>query len=130
MLIFLFYWNFKVCPSWKKNKIEIDRNPNCQLRIKDGKALPAMVCTFLYTRCWDWFGFILIQNIKPGRKPWRALVYKNKILNNFFFFSSIHKFGLSVCLYPINVKTAEPIGPKFVVGHLGTPGKVYEWLKF
>ena len=32
----------------------------------------------------------------------------------------------SVCLYPINVKTAEPIGPKFFVGHLGTPGKVYE----
>ena len=33
---------------------------------------------------------------------------------------------LSVCLYPINVKTAEPIGPKFFVGHLGSPGKVYE----
>ena len=33
---------------------------------------------------------------------------------------------LSVCLYPINVKTAEPIGPKFFVGHLGIPGKVYE----
>jgi len=29
-------------------------------------------------------------------------------------------FGcLFVCLYPINVKTAEPIGPKFFVGHLG-----------
>ena len=24
---------------------------------------------------------------------------------------------LSVCLFPINVKTAEPIGPKFFVGH-------------
>ena len=33
--------------------------------------------------------------------------------------SSIYKFSLSVCLfvclYPINVKTAEPIGPKFCV---------------
>ena len=38
--------------------------------------------------------------------------------------------SLSVCLYPINVKTAEPIGPKFFVGHLGTPGKVYKWSKF
>jgi len=37
---------------------------------------------------------------------------------------------VSDCLYPINVKTAEPIGPKFCVGHLGTPGKVYEWTKF
>ena len=27
--------------------------------------------------------------------------------------ASIYKFDLSVCLYPINVKTAEPIGPKF-----------------
>ena len=33
---------------------------------------------------------------------------------------------LFVCLYPINVKTAEPIGPKFFVGHHVIPGKVYE----
>ena len=43
---------------------------------------------------------------------------------------SIYKFGLSgclfVCLYPINVKTAEPIGPNFFVGHYVTIGKVYE----
>ena len=32
---------------------------------------------------------------------------------------------LSVRLYPINVKTAEPIGPKFCVGLRVTPGKVY-----
>ena len=42
---------------------------------------------------------------------------------------SIFKFGLSVCLsvclYPINVKTAEPIGPNFFVGSRVTPGKVY-----
>ena len=37
---------------------------------------------------------------------------------------------LFVCLYPINVITAEPISPKFFVGHLGTPGKVYESSKF
>ena len=30
----------------------------------------------------------------------------------------------------MNAKTAEPIGPKFFVGHLGTPGKVYESSKF
>ena len=43
---------------------------------------------------------------------------------------SIYKFGLSVCLYPINVKMAEPIGPKFLVGHHVTTGKVYESSKF
>ena len=30
-----------------------------------------------------------------------------------------------VCLYPINVKTNEPIRPKFCVGPHMTPGKVY-----
>ena len=37
---------------------------------------------------------------------------------------------LFACLYPINFKTAEPIGPKFVVGKHMTPGKVYGWSKF
>ena len=31
-----------------------------------------------------------------------------------------------VCLWTINVKTAEPIGPKFCVGAYMTPGNVYE----
>ena len=31
---------------------------------------------------------------------------------------------LGVCLYPINVKTAEPIGSKFCVGLHMYPGKV------
>ena len=37
---------------------------------------------------------------------------------------------LSVCLYPINVKTAEPIRPKFFVGHHVIPRKVYGWSNF
>jgi hypothetical protein len=32
---------------------------------------------------------------------------------------------MSVCLYPINVKTAGPIGPNFCVGPHLTPGRVY-----
>ena len=41
-------------------------------------------------------------------------------------------FGcLFVCFYVSNnVKTAEPIGPKFCVGHHVTPGKIYDWSKF
>ena len=46
------------------------------------------------------------------------------------FYLNINLACLSVCLsvrlYPLNVKTAEPIGPKFCVGHNVTPGKVYE----
>ena len=34
---------------------------------------------------------------------------------------------LSVCFYSVNVKTAEPIGAKFCVGHHVTTGKVYGW---
>ena len=41
---------------------------------------------------------------------------------------SLYKLAcLSVCLCPINVKTAEPIWPKFLQGSRVTPGKVYEW---
>jgi len=40
---------------------------------------------------------------------------------------SIYKLCLSVCrLYPINVKTAEPIKFKFCVGPHVTPGKVFQ----
>ena len=35
-----------------------------------------------------------------------------------------------VCLYATNVKTAEPIGPTFIVGPHLTPGYVYGWKKF
>ena len=46
---------------------------------------------------------------------------------------SLYIFSLSSlfwCLYPINVKTADPIGPKFFEGSRVTPGKVYELSKF
>ena len=37
---------------------------------------------------------------------------------------------LFVCLYPKNVKTAEPIGPKFFVEPHVTTGMVYGWSNF
>ena len=37
---------------------------------------------------------------------------------------------LYICLNPINVKTAEPIGPKFCVGPHMTPGKVLLSFKY
>ena len=40
--------------------------------------------------------------------------------------SLVYILCLSVCLYPINVKTAEPIGPEFCVVPYLTTGKVYE----
>ena len=59
-----------------------------------------------------------------------------KWASNKYFFRRGHEYNLYinlaclsvclfVCLYPINIKTAEPIGPKFFVGSRGTPGKVY-----
>ena len=39
------------------------------------------------------------------------------------FLLYINLAWVSVCLYPINVKTAEPIGPKFFVGHHVTQGR-------
>ena len=43
---------------------------------------------------------------------------------------SVYFACLSVCLYPINVKTAEPIRFKFWLGLHMTPGKFYKWIKF
>ena len=63
---------------------------------------------------------------------WKIFNIIWKVLQKSFLFivSIIYKFGLSVCLsvclYSINVKTAEPIGPKIFVGSSVTPGKVYE----
>ena len=49
------------------------------------------------------------------------IFYKEKMLT---------AHSLSVRLYPMNVKTAEPIGPEFCVGPHVTQGKVYDWSKF
>ena len=43
---------------------------------------------------------------------------------------NIYYACLGVCLYPVNVKTAEPIGPEFFVGLHIFPRKVYEKSKF
>ena len=59
---------------------------------------------------------------------WNTSFWKNHLYINLACLLFVCLF---VCLlYPINVKTAEPIGSKFFVGHLGTPGKVYEKSKF
>ena len=68
----------------------------------------------------------------------KMFLCKPRLFELIYYNLSIYKFGLSVCLYvclfvclyPINVKTAEPIGPKFFVGPHGAPGKVYEKSKF
>ena len=83
-------------------------------------------------QCFSWLFFL-----------WKLFNYQQlSTINNWLFFFitsiSIYKFGLAVwvsvclfvCLYTINVKTAEPIGPKFFVGHHVTTGKVYERSKF
>ena len=50
-------------------------------------------------------------------------------LHNLYINLAFLALCLFICLYPINVKMAEPIGPKFFVGHHMTTGKVYEYYK-
>ena len=57
-----------------------------------------------------------------------AILKKN--IDSFFTFIKKPSVWVSVCLYPINVKTAEPIRSKFCVGPHVAPGQVYEWSKF
>ena len=73
----------------------------------------------------------LYININKNKQLVNTLTFSNnKFVKNItvqhFLHLCINLACLSVCLYPINVKTAEPIGPKFFVGHLGTLEKVYE----
>ena len=58
----------------------------------------------------------------PYRMNPQVAFYKKKHLNLFIYFACFFYF-LFVCLYPINDKTAEPIGPKFFVGHHVTTAK-------
>ena len=69
-------------------------------------------------------------NIKRGEGNTNIYRLKGNLYINLACLSVCLFVCLFVCLYPINVKTAEPIGPKFFVGHLGSPGKVYESSKF
>ena len=65
-----------------------------------------------------------IFTLRNYLKSFTKMIFVNKV-------QSIYKFGLSVCLFVSNnVKTAEPIGPKFFVWRHVTTGKVYEWSKF
>ena len=45
------------------------------------------------------------------------------------YFACLEVYLSFVCMCPINVKTAEQIGPKFCVWLYMTPGKVYGWSK-
>ena len=53
-----------------------------------------------------------------------------KLHFDFFIHMYTLLFCLSVCLYPINVKTTSPIRPKYFVGPRVTPEKVYGWSNF
>ena len=93
-----------------------------------------------YSRDIKWF---LRENIclckiksikKVGITSWFKFFIFSETLKNYSLYINLYLYinlaCLFVCLYPINVKTAEPIGPKFFVRHHVTTGKVYKWSKF
>ena len=65
----------------------------------------------------------LIKNIEETKVFFDS---KNVCFFEFLRCLYINLDCLFVCFYPINVKTAEPIGPKFFVAPRVIPGKVYE----
>ena len=54
---------------------------------------------------------------------------KNSLPGNFSGCKISLYINFAVCLYPINVKTAEQIGPKFCVEPNMTPGKISGFLE-
>ena len=69
------------------------------------------------------------QREPPCNLLMRRMLTKRPEFLLYIYFACLF-VSLFVCLYPINVKTAEPIGPIFCVEPHITPGKVYEWSKF
>ena len=76
------------------------------------------------------FEYIRWQILSWRSKYWKKCVTKFWKFTNLYINLACLSVCLGVCLYPINVKTAEPIRPKFCVGPHVSPGKVYEWSKF
>ena len=62
------------------------------------------------------------DNLSSRLPPWA-----NGRFTIIYIYICIYSFSvcLGVCLWSINVNTAEPIGPKFCTGPHMTPGKVY-----
>ena len=71
-------------------------------------------------------GWCFLQTDEMDSKYIRYYTWLYPKIYNYIYFSFL-SVCLFVSLFPINVKTAEPIGPKFFVGPRLTPEKVYEW---
>ena len=68
------------------------------------------------------------RSLKTKNKHIKLNCKHTQNIENYIYYASVSGC-LFFCLCPINVKTAEPIGPKFCVGTHVTPKKVYEWSK-
>ena len=69
---------------------------------------------------------LFVISIKMARETYPLRKVRNSRSLNLYINLACLSVCLFVCLYPINVKTAKPIGPKFFVGPHVSPGKVYE----
>ena len=77
-------------------------------------------------------GVISIEDERKGSLVLISLFMSTLRCNSFrysAFCIYIYFVCLSVCLYPINVKTAEPIGPNFGVGPHVTPKEGLRMIK-
>ena len=72
---------------------------------------------------------VISNNLSLKYQRFRASGTKDIGIRKFGFVAKT-QFLWRVCLYPINVKTAEPVGSKFYVETHETQGKVYGCLEF
>ena len=100
---------------------------NCQLILLlsfQGASRPSHISTF---NCDFICEHLLFVQYKTNKKnfPDFIIFFSRifKILQNLYINLACLSVYLFVCLYPINVKTAEPIGPKFCVGSRVTPAR-------
>ena len=60
-----------------------------------------------------------MANVTNGKDFMASLIVANDLWQKYYGNWKL------ICLYPINIKTVELIGPKFFVAPRVTPGKIY-----
>jgi len=120
----IFFVGLRVTPGKGCGWLNFQKYVSNKIRVL--KILKSMIFYKIYERIFG-FGFRIYTKRTCSQLKWQ--ITRSALKAWIYIYFAFLFVCLSVRLYPINVKTAEPIGPKFcVVPHMQmSPGMVYRW---
>ena len=120
---FLYFWKTKMTCWSKKGGTILNRESNVwnQKSLKTTETVPLRKSCLLNPT-----GLYNLNPLKDLKNIFAKFMQSENFSKSLIYIL----ICFSVRVYPINVKTAEPIAPKFCVGPHVTPGEVYECSKF